>query len=190
MSQLGDVYEDYRSDPAFDHLRTDGIVLVPGEGSSRPNVLIVGKAPGALENTLRRPFMGPDGRALRSLITDAAGLSPEQYFITNLLKYRPRGNRTPYDDEVKKSVPYLRREWSALGRPEIIVTVDDCTATALVPDLLGGVLINAGRAYSRRGGVETWVMLDPALGIRNHAARPTMEEHWTALGAHIREVSR
>lgn len=184
---LADVYEAYRGDKAFDHLRTEGIVLVPGDGSSRPRVLIVGEAPGAQENTARRPFIGPSGRVLRSLITDSAGLGPEDYFITNTVKYRPPGNRTPTNEEVDASIPYLRREWSALGRPPVVVAVGGTAARAMVPDLIGGITINAGRLYSRAGGRAAWVMFHPAYGLRNASVRPKMEKHWMELGDWFRK---
>jgi uracil-DNA glycosylase len=184
---LADVYDAYRGDPAFDHLRTDGIVLVPGEGSSRPNVLIVGEAPGATENTLRRPFVGASGRVLRSLITDSAGLGAEDYFITNTVKYRPPGNRTPYPEEISASVTYLRQEWSALGRPRILVAVGGVAIQALIPTLTGGVLRNAGRAFVLNGATESWPMIHPSYGLRNPNARPDMEKHWAALGERVRK---
>lgn len=184
MSLL-DIYEDYRSDAAFDHLRTAGTILVPGEGSSRPKVLIVGEAPGATENTLRRPFVGASGRVLRSMITDCAMLEPADYFITNTVKYRPAGNRTPELSEIANSRAYLRREWSALGRPPVLVAVGAVAKAALAPDL-PGVLQIAGVPHRRPQGGFVFVMIHPAYGLRNPAMRPLMEEHWTKLGEFVR----
>lgn len=180
---LADVYEDYRSDRAFDHLRTEGMVLVPGEGSSRPRVLIVGEAPGATENTARRPFVGASGRVLRSLITDAAGLSPEEYFITNTIKYRPPGNRNPNFEEVEASKPYLRREWTALGGPRVIVAVGGFAYAALRPkEITTGILASAGKRFALPSGVTLAVMVHPAYALRNADYRETMEGHWDEFG--------
>lgn len=185
---LADVYEAYRSDRRFDHLRTEGIVMVPGEGSSRPKVFIVGEAPGAMENTLRRPFVGASGQVLRSLITDAARLTAEQYFITNAVKYRPPGNRTPTPEEATASLPYLRREFAALGGPAVIVAVG-ATAYAMFrpPQVNGGILRNAGKPLALAGGRALWPMIHPAYGLRNPDARPKMEEHWERFGDWFRE---
>lgn len=184
---LADVYEAYRMDSAFDHLRTEGIVLVPGEGSSRPNILIVGEAPGAMENTHKRPFVGASGQVLRSLITDAAEIEPQDYFITNVVKYRPPNNRTPSWQEVDASRPYLRQEYSALGSPPIMVAVGATAKEALLPELQGGVLTNAGKPISMGPGRTGWAMLHPSYGLRRREARPLMERHWIEFGKWYRK---
>jgi len=187
---LPDIYDAYRGDRRFDHLRTQGIVLVPGEGSSRPNVFIVGEAPGAMENTHKRPFVGASGAVLRSLIKDSAGLEEHDWFITNVVKYRPPGNRTPEPEEVAASVPYLRREYSALGSPAVLVAIGGTAFDALWPSgwaRHGGILKYAGRPQSLPNGKALWPMIHPAYGLRNAAARPTMEEHWTQFGIWYRE---
>lgn len=185
---LADIYEGYRSDKAFDHLRTPGMVLVPGEGGTRPKVFIVGEAPGATENTLRRPFVGASGQVLRSLITDAAEIDPVHIFITNVVKYRPPNNRTPEWHEIDASLTYLRREYAAVGAPPVIVAVGGTALKAIAPPHSKlGTLSDAGRPHALPGGFALWPMIHPAYGLRNPKARPHMDEHWTALGNWIRE---
>ena len=188
---LADIYDAYRADRRFDHLRTDGIVLVPGEGSSRPKVLIVGEAPGAMENTYKRPFVGASGLVLRSLINDVAGLRSIDYFITNVVKYRPPGNRTPEWQEVDASLPYLRQEYAALGSPKVMVAVGSVALEALRPaGSSGGILSVAGEPYTLANGCALWPMIHPAYGLRNAKVRPLMEEHWEKFGIWFREEYR
>jgi DNA polymerase len=187
---LADIYDAYRGDHRFDHLRTEGIVLVPGEGSSRPNVFIVGEAPGAMENTRKRPFVGASGVVLRSLIKDAAGLEERDCFITNVVKYRPPNNRTPEPEEVAASLPYLRQEFAALGSPAVIVAVGSTAFNVFRPKQgspsRGGILQHAGKVMPS-GHRALWPMIHPAYGLRNKAARPMMEEHWEQFGIWYRE---
>jgi DNA polymerase len=189
MTSLAEIYDDYRADPAFDHLRTEGIVLVPGEGSSRPKLFIVGEAPGATENTTKRPFQGASGKVLRSLITDVAQLQPEDYFITNVVKYRPAGNRTPVPYEISRSTPYLRREWASLGRPSVIVAVGGTAKNAFAPQL-PSVTASAGQPWPLRRTATLWPMLHPAYGLRNPTIRPQMEQHWEYLGEWLRKEGK
>jgi DNA polymerase len=186
---LAEIYDDYRTDPAFDHLRTEGIVLVPGEGSPRPRVLVVGEAPGASENTAKRPFVGASGKVLRSLIEDVAKLHQADYFITNTVKYRPAGNRTPDWKEIAASVPYLRREFIALGRPPVLVAVGAVPRAALDSNSVvrGGSLVNGGKRFDLGDGRTLVTMVHPAYALRNRNYRPEMEKHWEELGRWLRE---
>lgn len=186
---IEEVYEAIREDASWDHMRTEGIVLVPGEGARRPKVLIVGEAPGASENTAKRPFVGASGKVLRSLIEDVAQLNPGDYFITNVVKYRPAGNRTPVPYEISRAVPYLRREWKALGCPGWIVAVGGTAKNALAPHL-PGVTQSAGGGYPMTGGRVLWPMLHPAYGLRNPAVQPKMEQHWETFGKEFRRWTR
>lgn len=184
---LIDVYEEYREDPAFSHLRQPGIRLVPGRGAEEgARLFIVGEAPGAVENTKGQPFTGQSGRVLMSLLHDVAGIPDGAYFITNVVKYRPPGNRTPTIGETIKGRPYLRKEWIAVGRPKVLVAVGGVAFAAIGPPM-GTVSQYAGQICNVRGGTYTWAMFHPAFGLRNKEMRPKMERDWDAFGQWIRE---
>jgi hypothetical protein len=108
---LLDVYDSIEEDASFDHLRRPGIRLVRGDGqhnAETARVMLVGEAPGAQENGAGRPFVGQSGMVLEGLL-NRAGFWRENVFITNVVKYRPEGNRTPSLREQLDSTPYLRR---------------------------------------------------------------------------------
>lgn len=78
--------------------------MVIGRGRAPASILFLGEAPGRSEDLLGEPFVGPSGRILDELLTDA-GLSDSSYFITNAVLCRPcdaRGaeNRQPTPTEV------------------------------------------------------------------------------------------
>lgn len=185
---LADVYEAIRADRAFDHLRTPGIVLVPGVGASRPRIMIVGGAPGATENTDKMPFRGTSGGVLRSLLNDAAGLSQDDLFLTHVLKYRTPNNRAARRGEVYASVPYLRREWDAIGGPLVMVSVGSVAFSALRPAGETRDLIEClGIPLEMSGGKALWPMMHPRLGLANPGIRPLAEKHWEDFGAWFRK---
>lgn len=184
---LAEVYDEYRGDPAFVHLRGESIKLVPGEGSSRPRVIIWGEAPGATENTAQRPFTGAAGRILRSLISDCAGLDAEDYFLSTVVKYWPTGGRQPRAAEIEASRPYLRKEWAALGRPDVMVAVGAVARSAIVPDASQQNFKAAGVPIASTNGLIRWVMIDPRYGTERPELQPRMEQHWESFGDWFRK---
>jgi len=197
---LEDVYERYRADDRFEHLRLPSIRLVPGTGSESASFFVVGEAPGATENLKGRPFCGASGRALDSLMFIAGvrtgwvgkqtGLRvpperaegvPPNAFITNVVKYRPPGNRTPTSREIEASRSYLRAEWNAVGKPNVIVALGVTALNALgsVGSISGGLW---GKPMQLVNGSWLWPMYHPAFGLRNPVMRPVMEAHWLEFG--------
>ena len=60
--------------------------VVPGEGSPRARVMMVGEQPGDKEDLEGRPFVGPAGRMLDRAIAEA-GLDRRKIFVTNAVKH-------------------------------------------------------------------------------------------------------
>jgi DNA polymerase-1 len=81
--------------------------------------MIIGEAPGANEDREGRPFIGESGKILRSELA-ANGLTNKVY-ITNAVKCRPPGNRTPTAQEIKACRPYLDEEIARI-KPKYVVT--------------------------------------------------------------------
>lgn len=187
---LDEIYEGVRCDPYWDHLRLPGIFLVPGFGPSRPRVMIVGEAPGATENTRRRPFCGASGTALHELMGSAGLFDSDQEslnsntFLTNVVKYRPPGNRTPNREEIERGRIALRQEWAALGRPAVLVAAGATARSALVP---GPKPPAAGHPVLIGDGVTVWVMYHPQFPLRRRSLRPTVEKHWEKFGEWLKE---
>jgi len=119
---LEDIYEQVRADPFWSHLRMPGIRLVGGTGPADPEAMIIGEAPGAVENTRGLPFSGPSGGMLSQFL-HLAGLSRGVVFITNTVKYRPPGNRTPTTKEIAHGAGCLRQEYLAIGSPGLVITL-------------------------------------------------------------------
>lgn len=102
--------------------RSAKTVAMCGDGPTDPDdvqVVIIGEAPGAQEDRQGVPFVGESGKILRHEL-ERNGLA-ENTYITNLVKCRPPGNRTPTAKEIKACRPYLDEELERL-RPEYVVT--------------------------------------------------------------------
>jgi DNA polymerase len=108
--------------------------------------MLIGEAPGAEEDRAGLPFVGPSGRFLDRMLA-SIGVDRTTCLITNLIPWRPPGNRNPTENEVQLCLPFLMRH-IALVRPEHIV-------------LLGGIASKAvlGRSTGIRQLRGKWVDL-------------------------------
>lgn len=194
---LEDVYESIREDDHWDHLREPGIVLVKGVGQTvNPTAMVVLGAPGATENTKRRPACGYIGRLLNQLMS-SAGLNADEKlygdillgttlnaFVTCAIKYRLPGNRVPNTREILFGAESLRREWMAIGRPKLIVAVGSVARAALAP--VEQAIAPGDWLALPDGQTFLWVQYHPTYGIQHPEARDKMERHWEAMGKWIR----
>lgn len=94
---------------------------VPGEGPLNPTVMLVGEAPGKVEDDKGRPFVGPAGKLLDKLLA-ISGINRSEVYITNVVKCRPPGNRDPRGNEIVACSPYLERQIFML-KPKIIMAL-------------------------------------------------------------------
>ena len=103
---------------------------VIGDGNPQAALMIVGEAPGAEEDRQGLPFVGPAGRLLDRMLA-AIGLDRSAVYITNMLPWRPPGNRSPTAEELAICQPFLERQIELIA-PRILVLVGGIAAKALL----------------------------------------------------------
>lgn len=108
--------------------------LIWGEGPKPCNGMIIGEAPGAMEEKEKRPFVGRAGKKLMEAI-ERTGAKREDFFITNAYKLRPPSNRTPSEYELAKHSMYLQEEIFQV-EPKVILTLGNVATSVflLSPD--------------------------------------------------------
>ena len=94
--------------------------MVFGDGNPKAHIMFIGEAPGADEDRTGIPFVGRAGQLLTKALLALDLHRERDYYICNICKCRPKNNRTPYEEEEKACIPYLRNQ-VALIRPKIIV---------------------------------------------------------------------
>ncbi len=117
---------------AFDGcaLKQTATNLVFGDGNPEARVMFVGEAPGADEDRQGLPFVGVSGQLLDRMLA-WIGLDRTGFYITNMLFWRPPGNRAPTQAEVAACLPFVER-LVALVDPEILVMVGGAAAKTLL----------------------------------------------------------
>ena len=78
--------------------------LVMGSGNPNADIVLIGEAPGKKEDEQGVPFVGAAGKFLDKML-EQAGLDRGDVYITNIVKYRPPGNRDPSTAEKAAFLP-------------------------------------------------------------------------------------
>ena len=111
-------------------LKHTAMNLVFGDGNPDASIMFIGEAPGADEDRQARPFVGVSGQLLDKMIA-AIGLDRTSAYITNVLPWRPPGNRKPTTSEVTICLPFIRRHINLVA-PRVLVLVGGTAASALL----------------------------------------------------------
>ncbi|MCP4833885.1 MAG: uracil-DNA glycosylase [Phycisphaera sp.] len=159
--------------------------VVFGEGDPRAAVMFVGEAPGAEEDRLGRPFVGPAGELLDRMI-DAVGLSRGDVYIGNVIKVRPPENRTPRPDECELCGPWLLAQVAAI-RPRVVVALGATPTKYLLRTSAGITRLRGCRADIRIGSFAVPVVptFHPSYVLRQYTAevrRAVWEDLKQAVG--------
>lgn len=126
MDELRAAFEAFDGCP----LKETATNFVFADGSPEAPLMFIGEAPGAEEDRRGIPFVGPAGRLLDRML-GAIELERSQAYITNIVPWRPPGNRNPTDSEVAVCLPFIERH-IALANPRILVAVGGTAAKALL----------------------------------------------------------
>ena len=143
------------------------------DGNPEARLMLIGEAPGAEEDRLGKPFVGPSGRLLDRMLA-WVGLDRSQVYITNVIFWRPPGNRPPTASELAACLPFLERQ-IALVAPELLLFLGGLAARTLL-GLQEGVTRLRGREFLYRNtdlerGVPAYVTYHPAYLLRQPAQK-------------------
>ncbi|MDX2234629.1 MAG: uracil-DNA glycosylase [Hyphomonadaceae bacterium] len=101
------------------------------DGVEGAPVMVVGEAPGREEDAAGKPFVGRSGQLLDRML-GAIGLSREtNVFISNVIFWRPPGNRPPTQGEIAACLPFIERA-VALARPRLLLLSGGFAAQTLL----------------------------------------------------------
>ncbi len=123
---------------AFDGiaLKKTATNLVFCDGNPKAPLMLVGEAPGADEDRLGKPFVGASGQLLDKILACIDVSRSEEdparaIYISNILNWRPPGNRTPSPAEIEASLPFIEKH-IALVQPKFLIFCGGVSAKALL----------------------------------------------------------
>ncbi|MBQ8751232.1 MAG: uracil-DNA glycosylase [Alphaproteobacteria bacterium] len=112
------------------NLKNTAASTILGDGSACAKVMLIGEAPGADEDRIGKPFVGRCGKLLDKML-EAININREDCYITNVLPWRPPGNRTPTDDELAVCLPFLKRQIELI-KPDYILLLGGISLKSLI----------------------------------------------------------
>ena len=149
-------------------LNKDRNCTVFGEGPWDADLMFVGEGPGADEDRESILLIGRAGQLLTRIL-EAAGISRDQVFITNVVKCRPPNNRVPMIEEMMACSSYLEAQ-IAIINPRIIVCLGS-TPTKWFLKSTEGISKIRGKWFSWRG-IDLMPMFHPSYLLRNQSRKP------------------
>lgn len=100
------------------------------DGNPEAKIMLIGDAPGADEDRLGKSFAGNTGALLNKMLA-AIGLDRTNVYMSNIVNWRPPGNRVPTDTEISVCLPFIKRHIE-LVNPDIVIMVGGVAAKTLL----------------------------------------------------------
>ena len=161
-------------------LREEATQGVPGDGSATARVLFIGEAPGAQEDREGRPFVGASGKFLDEML-ESIKMKRADVYITNIVKYRPPGNRDPLPEEIASCSQWLEEEIKLID-PELIVFLGRHSMNQFFPDAkiseAHGKLLMANKFGKRRYFIPLY---HPAAALYNGSLREILKKDFKQI---------
>jgi uracil-DNA glycosylase family 4 len=158
------------------NLAQEATQLVFGDGNPNAELVFIGEAPGKNEDIQGLPFVGAAGKFLDEML-GVIGLERKDIYITNIVKYRPPGNRDPSPDEKTAFLPFLRSQLEII-KPKLVVTLGRHSMDSLLP----GLQISKCHGQPKRYKGQVYLPLfHPAAALYNGAMRQTLIDDFTKI---------
>lgn len=183
QAKLDKIKQKILEDKVTPELAEGATQLVFGVGNPSADLVFIGEAPGKNEDLKGEPFVGAAGQFLNEML-EMIGLTREDVYITNIVKYRPPGNRDPFPDEKLAFMPYLESQLEAI-QPKLVVTLGRHSLNCFLPDLSISACHGQPKRYKGRIYLP---LFHPAAALYNGAMRQTLIDDFALIPAIIEKI--
>lgn len=183
QAKLDKIKQQILDDKVCPELAKGATQLVFGTGNPEAELVFIGEAPGKNEDLQGLPFVGAAGKFLNEML-EMIGLKRADVYITNIVKYRPPGNRDPSPDEKLEFMPYLESQLEAI-QPKLVVTLGRHSLNCFLPDLQISKVHGQPKRYKNRVYLP---LFHPAAALYNGAMRQTLIDDFALIPAIIKKI--
>jgi uracil-DNA glycosylase len=181
---LAQIARDIVADKVTPQLAAQATQLVFGTGNPDADIVFIGEAPGKNEDLKGEPFVGAAGQFLNEMLA-GIGLERGDIYITNIVKYRPPGNRDPEPEEKAVFMPYLQRQIEVI-KPKLIVFLGRHSMSAFLPELR---ISQAHGQPVRKNGQVYLPLFHPAAALYNGGMRQTLIDDFNLIPAILKKIT-
>lgn len=168
-------------------LRKEATQLVFGEGSPDTEMYFLGEAPGYYEDQKGRPFVGQAGKLLDELI-QSLGIQRANVYISNVVRFRPPGNRDPLPEELAAFAPYVDEEIKIIN-PKIIVTLGRFSMGKFMPGVKISQVHGKPKVVDWKGrNIVVVPMYHPAAALRAGAIMKLLKEDFKVIPEALKQA--
>ena len=125
LKKLLDILQN--SDCSLKEISTN---LVFSDGNENSSIMIIGEAPGGEEDRIGRPFVGQAGKLLDKML-GYIDLNRKNVYLTNIVFWRPPGNRAPSKDEINSCLPHTLKHIEII-KPKLLVLLGNIASQSLL----------------------------------------------------------
>ncbi len=143
--------------------------IVVGRGNIASRVMLIGEAPGAMEEKKLKPFVGRSGKLLNYFLENAGFDVDKDIYISNLVKTRPPNNRKPSAKEISLHLPWLYQQIKIV-KPLIIVLIGSTSLRAILG--LKSKITEVRGTWHNWYGVYVMPIFHPSYLLRNPSKDP------------------
>ena len=151
------------------------------DGQNDSKIMLIGEAPGADEDLIGKPFVGQAGKLLDKMLESINLSRKKNFYITNLVFWRPPGNRNPNKQEIATCLPLTKKHISII-RPKMLILLGNVASQAILSSKEGiSVLRKKENYYIDRDlnfKIPVKTIFHPAYLLRNPIEKKTM---WSDL---------
>lgn len=112
-------------------LKVTATNMVFSDGNPEAKIMVVGEAPGADEDRQGKPFVGLSGQLLDRALSTIGLSRQDNLYISNIIPWRPPGNRPPTTEEITLCKPFIERHIELIN-PEVLILVGGVSAKTLL----------------------------------------------------------
>lgn len=183
QAKLDYIAKQIAADDPVPALREGATQLVMGDGNPDADLVFIGEAPGKNEDLQGKPFVGAAGKFLNEML-EMIGLKRGDVYITNIVKYRPPGNRDPLPEEKQVFLKYLESQLEVI-QPKLVVTLGRHSLNCFLPDLQISQCHGQPKRYNGRVFLP---LFHPAAALYNGAMRQTLIDDFALIPTIIQKI--